>query len=368
MSFRLFPLQNLSDFAMTVNARDVIFFFVGVAAIITALIVATSARKRGKVSAFKEEYVPRKRQKTGFSVLALHRIARSLGLDSTKTRMLEFVLRNDRVTDLKQSFESPELMDRHFKQAFRQIEQSSKSEKELDLKLSTLFAVRNVIEVHASAVNITSTNQIRENTPATLKYGNGSYPTKVSSAKGDALLVEHPRDSGGQAVAIPKGSNVSLEFLSKSNNGFIVLSRVIDYVEGSNRPLIKLAHSGNINSLSKRMYRRKKLILPVNIQDVNVVSAGFGKEPRLVVDKRKNLGTIQDISVGGCSIHTTVPFKAGQKLKLEFSKGERAAMAALGEVLRTNKTGYNTVVHVKFLKIPRKSLNFINTTVYEYGD
>jgi hypothetical protein len=36
--------------------------------------------------------------------------------------------------------------------------------------------------------------------------------------------------------------------------------------------------------------------------------------------------------------------------------------------LRTNRTGVNTVMHIKFLKVPRKGLNSINAIVYEYND
>jgi len=41
-------------------------------------------------------------------------------------------------------------------------------------------------------------------------------------------------------------------------------------------------------------------------------------------------------------------------------------VAALGQVLRTNRSKTNIILNVKFLKIPRKSMNLINASVYGY--
>jgi hypothetical protein len=88
---------------------------------------------------------------------------------------------------------------------------------------------------------------------------------------------------------------------------------------------------------------------------------------KLVLDKQRLTGTIMDISLGGCSISTGTPAGSGTKLKIEFSRNN-TAVAVLGQVLRTNQSGADTVVHVKFLKIPRRSMNAINAFVYEYDD
>jgi hypothetical protein len=88
----------------------------------------------------------------------------------------------------------------------------------------------------------------------------------------------------------------------------------------------------------------------------------------MVVEKRKFSGNIMDISIGGCSLKTNAPVNSGQRLKIEFTREDNSVVAALGEVLRTNKSGMSTIVHVKFLKVPHRSLNKINAMVYEYSD
>ena len=91
-------------------------------------------------------------------------------------------------------------------------------------------------------------------------------------------------------------------------------------------------------------------------------------EKKMVGDKRRLTGNILDISLGGCSIKTSAPVNSGTRLKIEFTQGTKMTIAALGQVLRTNRSGATTIMHVKFLKIPRRSMNAINALVYEYAD
>jgi hypothetical protein len=74
-----------------------------------------------------------------------------------------------------------------------------------------------------------------------------------------------------------------------------------------------------------------------------------------------------DISVGGCSIKATVPVTSGARLKIEFTQSS-VTVAALGQILRTNQSGVSTIAHVKFLRVPRRSMNAINAFVYEYAE
>jgi hypothetical protein len=94
---------------------------------------------------------------------------------------------------------------------------------------------------------------------------------------------------------------------------------------------------------------------------------GSGKKSRLVVDKRKFSGNIADISIGGCSIKTNSPIKVGARIKVEYTQKENN-VAALGQVLRINRTGVSNIVHVKFLRVTQKSMNLINAYVFEYAN
>ena len=371
VGFGMFPLQ-IEDFGWGGEGlgAQAIFFAIGLLVVIAIFIVVGALINRGKMSALNEGYVPAKRGRRGFSSFALHRITNDMGLDREKAKMLEFVLRNDNVTNLTKSLESPELMDRHFKRAYRHIERTSISEEELNNRLSVFFVTRNIIETYtyADAATISSTRQIQENTAAIiiLSENDLNYPTRIISSQSDVLVVEHPSNNNGKPVTINKGSKITLAFFTKSSKGFSVTSRVIGSIETMNRHILKLAHSNKIKKLSSRRFRRRQMTISTSFFLVKVTQ-GNGRD-RLLVDKRKFSGSIMDISVGGCSVRTGAPIRPGQKLKIEFTQDDDFTVAALGEVLRTNRTGYNTIMHIKFLKIPRKSLNFINAMVYEYAD
>jgi len=176
--------------------------------------------------------------------------------------------------------------------------------------------------------------------------------------------VENPRSSSGNILRLSRGSKASLAFFTKSSKGFSVETRILGSVETANGPALQLAHSGEIKRLSNRRFRRRETVITANFYFVS--TDGFSK--KMIVEKRRCSGDIMDISIGGCSIKTSIPVRTGQRLKIEFTRDDNSVVAALGEVLRIDRKGLSTIIHVKFLKVPRRSLNSINAMVYEYTD
>jgi hypothetical protein len=132
--------------------------------------------------------------------------------------------------------------------------------------------------------------------------------------------------------------------------------------------VLQLVHSSQIKRLSQRRFRRRQTYTQAYFYFVYVEETGFKKQKRMVVDKRRLTGSIMDVSIGGCSIKTNVNVPSGTRLKIEFIQSNHGTIAVLGQVLRTNRTGISTIMHIKFLKVPRRSMNAINALVYEYVD
>jgi hypothetical protein len=345
-----------------------IFFLAGIGVVVLLLIVLNFLKNSNKVDALNKTAVGDSGQRK-FSVFTFRRIAANLGLDKDQTNMLEFVLKCDNVTDLVRSFESPILLDKHFKKAFRIIERTSISHDEMNNRLSVLFDTRNIIENKANSVSTTSTREIPENTAAVLALGDVNYPTRVISSKGDSLIVEHPLSSTGEPLELQKGGLVSVSFFPEPNKGFAVDSRVLGTTETiDGHHVLQLVHSGQIKKLSKRRFRRRQTVITTAFYFVFMEEGKSKKSAEMSIDKRRFSGNILDISIGGCSIKTAVPVNNGQKLKIEFTREDDSIVAALGEVLRTHRAGTDTVMNIKFVKVPRKSLNSINAMVYEYTD
>jgi hypothetical protein len=102
---------------------------------------------------------------------------------------------------------------------------------------------------------------------------------------------------------------------------------------------------------------------------VEETGSGRKKVRKMTVDSRRFNGTILDVSMGGCSIRTNASIPPGTRLKIEFDYLDKMIIAALGQVLRINRSGaVSTIMHIKFIKVPRKTMNAINALVYEYDE
>ncbi|MDR0539237.1 MAG: PilZ domain-containing protein [Spirochaetaceae bacterium] len=129
--------------------------------------------------------------------------------------------------------------------------------------------------------------------------------------------------------------------------------------------LSEIAHSNK--NLIPRKFRRKETGIPCSFSYVVVqnVKQGLKQVQKLSVDGKKITGALIDVSVGGCAFSTAENIKAGIKLKIEFKAG-RNTVAALGAVVRVNKSGNDALAHVQFLKIPPHSHSTLNAFIYDY--
>ena len=372
LNIAMFPLQvyNVSEFwkSKQSQSNEAMYFVIAIGILIVTLVVVNLVRDKMKNSSPGGTQTGSSGARN-FSIFTMSRIANSLGLDREQSKMLEFVLKSDGVTNPDRSLSSPNLLDRHFKRAFRLIERTSRSDEEMNSRLAILFATRNIIETNTGTSTTTSTRQIPDNSAAVLTVGEKNYPIRVITSRGDSLIVEHPLSALGGPVHFSRGSKVSLAFFTQTNKGFSVESRVLGTTDTLSGPALQLVHSGQIKRLSNRRFRRRQTVLSISFYSVHIEdTTGRKKDRKMVVDKRKLSGNILDISIGGCSIKSSAPLQTGQRLKIEFTREDNSIVVALGEILRTERAGVSTVMHVRFLKVPRKSLNSINAMVYEYAE
>jgi c-di-GMP-binding flagellar brake protein YcgR len=306
-----------------------------------------------------------------FSGFVLRRIANAYGLNTAQRKTLEGIFRYDAVADPMAVMESAPLLDRHFKRAYQRIENTAADDDDAQEKFSLLFSTRNAIESgQSSSDSVASTRQIPAGAAAALKAGKETYQVKVANAKGDSVLVESPKNSLGNAIRIPNGTRVSLSFFSKTSKGYSFESRVTGVMETAKGPALKLAHATRVKPLVSRKYRRRQTSTPCAISMIIVREERVRRKivRKMSLDKRSFSGVIMDLSVGGCSIRCSSNIQPGARIKIEFVYGDSPSIAALGQVLRVNRGGMYTTIHVKFIKVPRRSHNLINAIVFEYTD
>jgi len=305
-----------------------------------------------------------------FNAFTLHRIASSYGLDREQKKLLEYVFRNDAVTDPERVMKTPALLDRHFRRTFRIIEKNSSTDEEAQEHLVRLFSLRNLIESSSGGTDNDSNVHLSENTPAILVCGKDSFPVKVLSVKGQTVVVDFPRNALGTPIRITKGTKAALSFFTKSSNGFSYDGTVGGAVNTNRGQGLQITHSGKIRPLVKRRFRRRSCDLHCEFNFVRIEEIGTGKKKtaKLAVDNRKYFGMIKDVSIGGCALKSAAPIQIGSRLKINIDYDDNYAINVLGQVIRTNRSTAGTIVHIKFIKVPRRAFNSISTFVFGYND
>jgi c-di-GMP-binding flagellar brake protein YcgR len=307
-----------------------------------------------------------------FSVFTLHRAVKLYGLNHDQIKVLEYVFKSNDVTDPVRALGLPLVLDKYFKKAYKQIEKSANTEEEAQQRLAVLFSVRNIIDIAQNTnTETSSTQQLSANQAAVLTANQESYSVKVLSTKGDGILVDCPRNAIGTLIRFPRGTRVTIAFFTKTNKGFSFNSQVLGVIDTPSGPALQLSHSGRSKAMTQRRFRRRQSILACGYYFVRAEQTKNKKSgPRMVVDARRYTGNVVDISIGGCAIKTNASVPVGSRLKIEFEYSQSVLpVAVLGQVLRINRGGVtSTIMHIKFLKVPRKAMNAINTIVFEYGD
>jgi hypothetical protein len=144
---------------------------------------------------------------------------------------------------------------------------------------------------------------------------------------------------------------------------FFTIHSAIDY----HNSVLEIAQSKK--NLTPRQHRRKRVSIPCVFTPLVVTEMrqGAKKVQKLTPLPNRLNATLLDVSAGGGAVQTDGQFKAGTRLKLEFKAGSRA-VNALGIVLRVNKSRTSNVLHIKFIKVPPRSLQTLNAYVYDYRD
>ena len=352
--FQLQALPMMNFFTKNTVGLDTKYIIIGIVVIIVAIVIYNIAK--GNFSRDSDT------DGSQFSGLFVYRETKDMGFSREQIKMLEYILRSGGIKNPERLLNSPDLLDRHFKRTYRLIERTSANNEELNQRLSVLFSTRDVIESHLNGVPVApKSDPLLDEAPAVLVVDKVNYPVKVISTHGDTLVVGNPKTSGGELINLPKGSKATLTIFTKSTKGVSVNIRVMDSSRGINGPVLHLAHSGKFKELSKRRFKRRDTDIPAYFYKARIDD----ENNTMVVDKQQFAGNLSDISIGGCSIKTSVPIVANQQLKIEFTYKEDL-VAALGEVLRISPDGpAQTTMHIKFLKIPRQALNLINAIVYD---
>ncbi|MCK5201648.1 MAG: PilZ domain-containing protein, partial [Spirochaetales bacterium] len=166
-----------------------------------------------------------------------------------------------------------------------------------------------------------------------------------------------------------KWTKVQVFFWKHNGQGYSFSSKVSGYNNIRGVPSLFLQHSRSIQQAQQRKYRRKPLGRPAYFYPIRIITSGFGRNQKrkAVVDTSAGiLGTIIEISAGGCSMRASYPLGAGELLKIEFeaSDGEKIIVFGKNKSIKRIKP-MGAVMHIMFTKVSQKNINSINSYIYD---
>jgi len=306
-----------------------------------------------------------------FKRRVFRRVARNMGLTKQQTQTLENLVTRYRIGNPYIIFSNTSQLDFILKKGMKEIDEKAAPEEIKEAEKLSLFRVKQAIERNYKKKQVISTTrQLRSNQEVIIQSPTGEkYPSRVSSNLKDVLAIEVPKDRNGEPIRWKKWTPVKIFFWKPNGEGFSFTSKTMGYnnVGGSSSLLIQ--HKNNIIKAGQRRFRRKEVEKPVYFYKINIIETGIGKEKRkraVVNEKGRILGTMLDISSGGCSIKTNHPLDKDSLIKIEFETERRNMVTVFGKVRHLRRSApLGGIMHIMFTRISKRNLNKINTYVYD---
>jgi c-di-GMP-binding flagellar brake protein YcgR len=297
------------------------------------------------------------------------RRALDFGFSSTEAEFLDFYARKLGVVSPNTIFGSKTQLDNFMKNSFKYIEQHAETEAMAEEQKHNLFAIREALGSRTSSgTSISSTRQLKSKTPLSIVTAKEAHYSSILIVnESRALYLEPALDAFGGPIRFPGGSKLTVYFYMGNHVGYSFQTRSKGMVDIDGRRFLSIAHSDKIKPLPARRNQRVELRISARYYLVHVSAAkDRGKVVKTVqVEKAAVAGIIVDLSGGGLSLQTISPSNAGEFVKLEFDLGS-GSRSAFATVIRVSKTKSGALMHLKFVRISRKTVNEIRSVVYGY--
>jgi c-di-GMP-binding flagellar brake protein YcgR len=343
----------------TPTTAQVIILVIVVFVIVIGLYIASRASSPG-----------RKRgggQAAGSGWHSFYHIAKTRGLGKQETEMLRRLVQECRLARPSLVFTSLHVLDSCIQRQVRRLSLREVQGESRDDLINRYYRLRNRVARARSADGVASTRAIPVGSRVRVMVQNhGSFTLTVNLNNEDCLGVSIPTLPPGRSIAWDK-KRVKLSFWRENDAAYMFFTRVEDMIINDEVQSICLRHSDRPTRVQKRLYPRKSVRLPVFFTRVRVIEEG-GRKKAVVDRKDTHWGTIIDISVGGLSIETTIPFNKNNYLRSEFELREDYKVVAFGKVKRIeqHRVTKNWIMHIQFTKIDKKHKNEIFALLYNY--
>jgi c-di-GMP-binding flagellar brake protein YcgR len=348
------------------DPRTYLYFGIGILGIVALIVIGTMISRRAGPR------IPT--DPARFSNASFRRTAKALGLTAAHVDMLENLVR---VCKLKQPFllfTSTTLLDDTLKKGLYSIDNARDlAEEERENRRATIFQIKQIIEQSGrKGAQLGSTTSMKPGQVLSITpEGAGPFSSKVISNMKDFLTVAAPAEPAGAQTRWMRGTKLGVYLWRENDAGYSFQSKVLGYDTVKGIPSVLIQHSKTLRREQRRRSRRRELMRPCFYFPIRIVESGEGRraERKAVVDQSlRTLGTVVDLSAGGCAIQTLNPIDKGKLVMIEFDIDRKAPIRAYGKVAHIHRQrGRGGVMHVMFTRVTRQYLNRISEFVYDFS-
>jgi c-di-GMP-binding flagellar brake protein YcgR len=336
------------------------FWFVIILGGLAVLILIGALINRGRRANTPEEL-------RRYSRRLFRRTAKSMGLTAVQVETLERLVEATKIRQPFLVFSSASLLDDVLRRGLYSLEANrAASEGEREAHKAVIFGIKQGIERNARRGTVLrSTHLVKPGQVLAVgTESGGRFQSRVVSNMKDFLTILAPAADGARW---PRGTPVDIYFWREGDAGYTFRSKVLGYdtVKGSSCVLVQ--HSKTLRKEQRRKARRKQLLRACFYYPVRIADAG-GQRRAVIEHTLRGLGTVVDLSTGGCAIQTLSPYEPGRLVMVEFDIERKTPIRAFGKVRGVRRQGVRGgVMHIMYTRVTRQYLNRICEFVYDFS-
>ncbi len=257
----------------------------------------------------------------------------------------------------------------YYKEFYNNILISTNSEEDK----TNLFSLRNKLhKAFFVPITINNTKSIDEGTELNYSAEKGlHYRFILKSSTPDGMYLSlSPAFSKSEEKPQPL-EKIRLSFIAKDGSPFEFETRILRYQAGKDfDDQALVVHTDRIRMLERRKNTRISIKSPCQFSAAKQTTENDGKNVHIKYEHSEKFydGFFEDVSVGGCSLISALPIKAGQFLFLQCSFNGSDREDIFCQIIKTTKRRENVyVLHIRFIQISPAAVNRINAEICGYG-
>ena len=296
---------------------------------------------------------------------------KNIGLLPIHIKILEDLAERYKIGSPLLFLTSPKVFNVTMKKAIQEYDSGAYSTEVKENYKMLLFAIKQKLD-RSSVLEkkISTSRQLAIGKQITITTGSGErYTSNIVTNAKDYIFASAPTRHDGSMLRLVKWEPVKVSVMEKGDVGFFYDSKIAGHSKVKGTSCILLQHSTHISTSRQRHFPRKEFGKSCYFFKITVITLLEGKTEvkKAVMDdaSKGRLGSVLEISAGGCSIKSANYLTKGDLLKVDIDIERRKTVSILGKIVNLRRIALGTaIMHIQFTKMSKKNMNSINSYIY----